>query len=348
MGSKGHHITLYPGPLSLTAQPGQRLSHALQARGLDIPLSCHNGVCGRCKARLSAGQVSSLTETWYALSKDEVAQGYILPCVATALSPLEIHMQSRCCPEDITKQTLNCRVSERQALSADIYRIVLTCPAGRRHQPHYLAGQYLLLHTEAQADPMPFSIANAPGSQQLVLHIRDSHDSASRVLLQQLQLDAQIKVELPFGDNVLQGDEQQPVILVAGGTGYAPLHALLEQALAQQPQRSLHLYWGARIRDELYLDQQIRDWQQQYPQLHYTPVLSAASEACGWQGAEGWVHSIVEQEQANLAQARIYACGPAAMIYALWETCHQQGLSADRFHSDLFSYAAPESYTPSS
>ena len=126
-----------------------------------------------------------------------------------------------------------------------------------------------------------------------------------------------LRIEGPFGTFGMHGESEAPAILLASGTGFAPIKALVERLIAEGSQRPLSLYWGGRSRQDLYLHALCVQWQQALPgQFHYVPVLSDAPAADGWTGRTGWVHQAVLHDHPDLSGHEVYACGTPPMVDA--------------------------------
>ena len=155
-----------------------------------------------------------------------------------------------------------------------------------------------------------------------------------------MQDKALLRLEAPLGTFFLREENDAPVLLVGGGTGFAPLKAMLEDALPRLPQRRFHLFWGARARRDLYLDALPRAWADQYPNFRYTPVLSEAMSGDVWTGEAGWVHEAVLRLYPNLAGNEVYMSGPPPMVAAARDAFVACGLDPERLYFDSFEYAA--------
>jgi CDP-4-dehydro-6-deoxyglucose reductase len=146
-----------------------------------------------------------------------------------------------------------------------------------------------------------------------------------------------LRIEGPFGTFFLREDNNKPVVLLASGTGFAPIKAIVEHMQAQGITRPTRLYWGARRRADLYQD----EWAQQaaaaLPWLSYIPVLSDALPEDGWSGRTGFVHQAVMADLPDLTGHQIYACGVPVMVdSARRDFVAQCGLPADEFYADAF------------
>ena len=129
------------------------------------------------------------------------------------------------------------------------------------------------------------------------------------------------------------------MILLAGGTGFAPIKALVEHAIHNHIARPMEIYWGARNRAGLYLPDLPRDWAAAHGHIRYVPVLSAASAQDAWQGRNGLVHRAVLEDHPDLAQYQVYACGAPAMIDAVRAEFAAHGLPVEEFFADAFTFA---------
>ncbi|VAW46303.1 hypothetical protein MNBD_GAMMA03-1772 [hydrothermal vent metagenome] len=198
------------------------------------------------------------------------------------------------------------------------------------HPIAYASGQYIMLGFDA-GDLKPFSIASAPRDDGLIeCHIRNQADSEWMQKLFAVQTGDQLVMEGPKDQISLQ-PAHQPIIFMAGGTGFAPMKALLETLLKEKIGVPIHFYWGARSRSELYMHKEMIALTDIHPNLEYIPVLSENSE--DWNGATGLVHQQVLKEHPNLTHITLYMCGPWPMIQAAKTMFLDAGLNAQAcFH----------------
>jgi CDP-4-dehydro-6-deoxyglucose reductase len=232
-----------------------------------------------------------------------------------------------------------CRVSRLEHLAPDVIRIYLKVPAAQRLQ--FLAGQYLNILLKGHA-PRAFSIANAPHADEFIeLHIRYVEGGYfTDQVFHMLREKALLRFQGPLGTFFLREDTDRPAILVGGGTGFAPLKAMLEHAFEIGLRQPLHLFWGARTRRDLYLDELPRQWARVYGNFRYTPVLSEPGPEDAWTGETGLVTDAVVKQYPDLAPYDIYASGPPVMVQAGHQLFTTHGLDESRFFSDAFEYAA--------
>jgi CDP-4-dehydro-6-deoxyglucose reductase len=340
-----HRITIEPSGHQFDVEPGNTLLRAALEAGIHLPYGCRNGTCGACKGRVVSGQVDRGLYTEGALSEAELARGYALFCCARPLSDLVIESREVGAVRDIPVKTLPCRVQKLARLAPDVMLLQLKLPASERLQ--FLAGQYIdILLKDGRR--RSFSIANAPQADDyLELHVRQvpgGHFTSH--VFQAMRARDILRLEGPHGDFFLREDSAKPVVLLAGGTGFAPIKAIVEHAFHQKSMRPMALYWGARDRAGLYLHELAERWAASHPGFMYVPVLSEPLNADGWQGRTGLVHQAVMADFPDLSGHQVYACGAPAMIEAArFDLISRCGLKNEDFFADAFTFAA-ESVNP--
>ena len=150
-----------------------------------------------------------------------------------------------------------------------------------------------------------------------------------------------LRIEGPLGSFYLREEYDKPMLFVAGGTGFAPIKAMLEHAFHHGVERPMVLYWGARSLVDLYMPQLPSQSQQQHANFTFIPVLSEPKADDGWPGRTGFVHQAVLDDFKDLSGYQVYACGAPPMIDAARKAfVHARGLPADEFFADSFTYAA--------
>jgi CDP-4-dehydro-6-deoxyglucose reductase len=151
-----------------------------------------------------------------------------------------------------------------------------------------------------------------------------------------------LRIQAPLGSFTLNEDSERPIILMGGGTGFAPLKGIIEHAFHLQLKRPMHLYWGVRSRRDLYLPDLPERWMSEHPGFRYTPVLSEPAADDHWEGRTGWVHEAVITDYPELDQYEIYMSGPPPMILSGKDTFLAHGLTEDHLYYDSFEYAGPK------
>ncbi len=331
-------VRIEPSGHEFEAAPQETILEAALREGFHLPYSCRNGACGTCKGRVVSGEVTQRDYEPKALSAQERAAGQALFCRAVPQGPVVIEAREIGIAKDIIIKTLPCRVARLEKLAPDVMRLLLKLPQNERLQ--YLAGQYIdILLKDGRR--RGFSLANAPSQDALLeLHVRHVPGGMfSGHVFTAMQERALLRFEGPLGTFFVREERDGPIILMAGGTGFAPMKAILEQLFHAQSRRSVHLYWGARARVDLYLHELVEDWARTHDTFRYTPVLSEPRPEDEWRGRVGYVHAAVAADHPDLSGYEVYASGPPQMIEAARAVFPGHGLGADAFFSDAFDYA---------
>lgn len=326
------------------ASENETVLAAALRQGVTLAYSCRNGDCGTCKGKIIAGQVDYGKYDAKAMRDEERAHGAALFCQAVPLSDLVIDAKEIAAAAGIPIRILPARVAKLERLADDVMQLSLKLAEGQRLQ--FLAGQYIdiLLSGNRRRS---FSLANAPQADAVLqLHIRHVPGGffTEQVFTTLKERDL-LRFQGPLGTFFLRGNadvpdaEKRPAILVAGGTGFAPIKSMIEQALAVDATRPLHLYWGVRARRDLYLHELPLSWAREHAGFRYTPVLSAPLPDDAWTGRTGWVHEAVVADYPDLSAHAVYGSGPPPMIAALKQAVKMHGLADDRLYYDSFEFA---------
>ena len=334
-----YQVTIQPSGHAFTVRQTESVLEAALRQGIILPYGCRNGACGSCLGTVLSGTVRYPGDPPPALAAAENAEGKALFCQARAASDLVIGVREVEALQDIEIRTLPCRVTRLEHLAPDVIRIYLKVPAAPRLR--FLAGQYLNILLKGHT-PRAFSIANAPHADEFIeLHIRYVEGGYfTDQVFHQLREKALLRMRGPLGTFFLREDTDRPAILIGGGTGFAPLKGMLEHAFEIGLRQSLHLFWGARARRDLYLDDLPRHWARLFGNFRYTPVLSEPGPDDAWTGETGLVTDAVVKHYPDLAPFDIYASGPPVMVQAGHRLFLDHGLDESRFFSDAFEYAA--------
>ena len=322
----------------LHAEADESVLDAALRQGLALPYGCRNGACRSCKGSILEGQVEYPGGIPKSLTSLDVAQGFALLCTAHATTDLRIAVEEIDSEQKIVVRNLPCRVARKHQLAHDVIGLELMLPASERLQ--YLPGQYvdvLLRDGRRRA----FSLANAAREDdRLELQIRRvPGGSFSEYVFQHLKERALLRLRGPLGSFYLRKKDHRPIILMAGGTGFAPIKAIVEGALADGFPGKMHLYWGVRACRDLYMHELASTWAAEHEALEYTPVLSEPMPGDEWTGRTGFVHDALIADLADLSPFTVYVSGPPLMVTAGRENFIAHGLDPARFHSDSFDYA---------
>ncbi len=333
-------VSIQPSGHQFQCKEGETILQGALNNGIGLAYGCRNGACGSCKGRVVAGSVDYGKHAPSILTDDEKARGMALFCCAKPLSEVTIEAREVGAIKDLQVKILPSRVQAIERPAEDVVVISLKLPANERLQ--FLAGQYVdfLLKDGKRRS---FSLATAPHDDKLLeLHIRHVPGGFfTDLLFTQYQGREILRFEGPLGSFYLREESTRPIIFVAGGTGFAPIKAMIEHALYSKLDRAMVLYWGARALPDLYLPHLPGQWQTDHPNFTFIPVLSDPRPEDDWPGRTGFVHEAVIADFADLSGYDVYACGGPGMIDAARRDFTQRcGLPADQFYADSFTYAA--------
>lgn len=322
---------------TFTVREGESVLTAALRQGVMLPYSCKNGTCGSCEGKLESGRVRYPFHPPLALSDEEAAKGEVLLCQAEPLEDLVIRAREIEAVRDIQVRKMPVRVTEKTALSDDVVLLRLKLPAAQRLQ--FLAGQYVdVLLPEGKR--RAFSIASAPQHEdEIELHIRhvEGGDFTGWVFDELRERDI-LRLEGPLGTFFIRNDEpSRPMILMGGGTGFAPLKSMIEDLLAHHDKRPLHLFWGARTVRELYMHDKARRWADQNEHISYSTALTEPGNDASGHFA-GFVHEAVLAQYPDLNAFDIYMSGPPAMIENARRACMEHGAHQQRIFFDSFEF----------
>ena len=345
------NITVQPSGRNFSANPEESILAAGIRQGIGLPYGCKDGACGSCKCKKLDGTVVHGAHQSKALSEEEEAAGYVLTCCAVPQT--DVVLESRQVTEAgaFPVRKMPVRVTKLEKLSHDVMGVTLQLPANDTVQFH--AGQYIefILRDGARRS---YSMANAPhtlmqpvpggttSAPMVELHIRHMPGGKFTDHVFSAMKEKEIlRVEGPYGSFFLREDSAKPIILLASGTGFAPIKAVLEHLQFRGITRPVTLYWGGRRPEDLYLDAWVKEQVAAMPGLTYVPVVSNATAEDAWAGRTGFVHKAVLEDFADLSGHQVYACGaPIVVDSARADYTAQAGLPEDEFFADSFTSEA--------
>ncbi len=336
-------ITVQPSGRTFQAEADETLLGAAIRQGIGLPYGCRDGACGSCKSLLIEGRVVHGTHQQKALSTDEESRGLVLTCCGVAQG--DVVLEARMVPGagEFPVRKMPCRVVSIAKPAPDVALLTLQLPANDTMRYH--AGQYVefILRDGARRS---YSMANAPHTQAdrpaIELHVR--HMPGGKFTDQvfgALKEKDILRIEGPFGSFFLRENSAKPIVLLASGTGFAPIKAIIEHIEFKGITRPTTLYWGCRSRADLYLHEWAEQAASRLPHLRYVPVLSEAKPEDRWSGRTGLVHRAVMQDLPDLSGHQVYACGVPIMVdSAQSDFVSACDLPADEFYADAFTSEA--------
>ena len=338
-------ITVQPSGRSFEAEPQETMLMAGIRQGIGLPYGCKDGACGSCKCKKLSGSVHHGPHQDKALSAQEEADGYVLTCCGTPTSDVVLESRQVTHAGAFPIKKMPARVAALERLSPDVMRLKLQLPANDVIQYH--AGQYVefILRDGARRS---YSMANAPhtliesGAPMVELHLRHMPGGKFTDHVFGAMKEKEIlRIEGPYGSFYLRDDSPKPMVLLASGTGFAPIKAIIEHMQFMGITRDAVLYWGGRRPQDLYLNDWVQAKCAEMPHLKYVPVVSDALPEDGWSGRTGFVHRAVLQDFPDLSGHQVYACGAPIVVDSARKDYEQlAGLPEEEFYADAFTSEA--------
>jgi CDP-4-dehydro-6-deoxyglucose reductase len=334
-------ITVQPSGHTFDCEADETILGAAIRAGIGLPYGCKNGACGSCKGKVVSGSVAHKPHQERALSAAEAAEGFSLFCCATTGADLVIEAREVAGSSDYPVRKMPSRVQSMEQLAPDVVVIKLQLPANEALA--YRAGQYIEFMLR-DGKRRSYSIANAPSSLEspLELHIRYMKDGLfTEQVFNTMKVRDILRFEGPLGTFFLREDSARPIVLLASGTGFAPIKALVEHLIHLKSERPVRLYWGGRRPRDLYMHALAEQWARTLPDFVYVPVVSDALPEDQWQGRTGFVHRAVVDDLPDLSGYQVYACGAPVMVDAAKRDFTTQcALPAEEFYADAFTTQA--------
>lgn len=331
-----HTVTLDGSGQQFAVAAGETVLEGARRAGLALPYSCLAGVCGSCKATLLEGECGYPRNPPSALSAAEQSRNQILLCQAVPVADLRIAAREVPSVGDIRPRRFTLRVVGKSLLGADVARLLLVPAEGGAMRR--LPGQYLDVLIE-DGKRRAFSIANAPEAGGAIeLHVRRvAGGGFTGRVFDELQGGDLLQVEGPLGTFVPREDSERPMLMMAGGTGFAPIKALVEHFVELGARRPITLYWGVRDAADLYLRELPEQWAREVPGFRFVPVVSDPERAGGLR--VGLAHEALLEDHPALDAFDVYMGGPPSMVDAGRRAFVDAGLPEERLYFDSFDYA---------
>jgi CDP-4-dehydro-6-deoxyglucose reductase len=333
-------ITVQPSGHQFSCEADETVLAAAMRAGVGLPYGCKNGACSSCRGKVVSGSVTHKPHQERALTKEDEAKGYSLFCCAIAHEDLVIEAREVAGSDDYPIRKMPSRVATLEKVAPDVVVMTLQLPANETLK--FRAGQYIEFMLR-DGKRRSYSLASPPDQDQpLSLHIRHMPGGlfTDQVFSTMKERDI-LRFEGPMGTFFVREDSDKPMVLLASGTGFAPIKSIVEHLRAQNSTRQMTLYWGGRRPQDLYMDALCRQWEAILPNFTYVPVVSAAQPEDNWHGRTGFVHAAVLADLPDLSGHQVYACGaPIVIESAKRDFIALSNLPEEEFYADAFTTEA--------
>lgn len=339
--NESRKATIKPGGEIFDVPRNRTLLQAANDKGIAFPQHCTVGTCGNCRCKLINGEVRALRDFSYTLTQAEISDGYILACQSLLKGDIVIELESDRVAEHPV-ETFTGKITETKMLTHDIMEVIV-----QLDRPiEYTAGQFADIFIREDKDEFArhrsYSFASAPeanGSRTPAFHVRRVNGgSYTEWLFERDRVGEAFELRGPQGNFWLRPAEA-PLLCIAGGSGMAPIKAILEDAAAQNINRPVTYLFGARTQRDLYCLDEVEALQKQWQnRFQFIPILSEEPEDSDWSGKRGFVSDFVNKETTgfDLENCHTYLCGPPVMIDAALVVLENNRVAIEHVHYDKF------------
>jgi len=322
------------GAQPIEVQAKETILQAALRADVAFPHSCRVGGCAGCKCQLNEGKVKELTESSYILTAEELSQGYILACQAVPKEDVSISVELDTYAQSFEVMRQTGTITKQWKLTQDITALEISLP---QNMP-YAAGQFVNLAISGFSNAVrSYSFATAPNavSNNVQLYIKHvSGGVLSPVVHVENLVGKDIVLDGPHGNFYLR-DSDAPMLCIAGGSGLAPVKALLEQAFIDKVKRDVTFIFAARTQQDLYCLNEINEMSKSWlGSFEFIPVLSNEADSSEWKGERGYVTDVLPKLLTGEEQA--YLCGPPPMIDAAVEMLRHHSVPSHHIFFDKF------------
>lgn len=333
-------ITVLPSGHQFACEADETVLAAAIRAGIGLPYGCKNGACSSCKGKVVVGSVEHKAHQQRALTDAEKADGFALFCCATTGADLTIEAREVAGSTDYPVRKMPSRVASIEKVAPDVVVLTLQLPANEALA--YRAGQYIEFMLK-DGKRRSYSMASAPSLDgPITLHIRYMAGGlfTEHVFNTMKERDI-LRFEGPLGTFFLQEESDKPIVMLASGTGFAPIKALVEHMIHVKSTRPVSLYWGGRRPLDLYMSALCEEWAATLPNFSFIPVISHAFPEDHWKGRTGFVHTAVMHDLPDMSAYQVYACGaPVVVDSARRDFVAECKLPAEEFYADAFTSEA--------
>jgi len=331
-------VRLAPFDIEFACGEDESILAAALREGIGLRYGCKHGACGSCKAKIVDGEVDVSAASGFALMDYEREAGMALLCSAYPLEDVVIELSDYDEVELRAARPINvyrCHVVALEQIAADIWRLLLLTTGPERFE--YDPGQFAELCIAGSGHWRAYSMANLPDDngrvEFLIKQVPDGQFSSA--LTERVRTGDELMLRGPYGQfGVTRG--HAPIVMIAGGSGMAPILALLRSLAAEGSARPVTFFYGARRYEDLICADDIEAIGKALASFAFIPALSDPVVPEKWTGETGLITEVIDRLSGNLRGAEAYLCGPPGMIDAAIEVLKAHGMFASRIRYDKF------------
>lgn len=291
----------------------QTVADAAYQSKINIPFDCRDGACGTCKAFCESGDFDEGDFVDDAMTQDELDNGFCLPCQAKPRSDMVLQIRTTSVLAKTGPETFNATVTKVGPLSDTVFELELEVED--RERLNFLPGQYVNITVPGSEETRSYSFATGPQEDKIAFLIKNTPNGLMTNWLKDVaKVGDKLEFEGPMGSFFLR-EPLQPVLLLAGGTGLAPVMSIMESLandeLLDVPVR---LIYGANTSEDLVRLEEIAAYKDRIDDFNFFTVLSQEEghERCGFV-----TDHMDSTEHLAEGEADSYLCGPPPMVEAV-------------------------------
>ncbi|HEY8362096.1 MAG TPA: 2Fe-2S iron-sulfur cluster binding domain-containing protein [Tissierellaceae bacterium] len=321
-----------------TVKGGSSLLSTLREQKIFIPSACGGkGTCGYCKVRILEGGGPILPTEMPFLNEEEIKNGIRLSCQCKVKENIKIEI-----PEELFNvKEYTAVVEEIEDVTSVIKRLKLKLPEGE--EINFKPGQYIQLKApkyEGNDEEVyrAYSIASSPfDKNHIELFIGYVPNGICTTYVHKyLKVGDTVEINGPYGEFYFHEDNDREVVLVAAGTGIAPILSILRYMKEKNIKRKAIFFYGARTPDDLVLPDYLKELENIMYDFKYIPTLSRVTEEHNWKGERGRVNVAIEKYLENGENKEAYLCGNKAMIETMIQALTKKGIPEELIYYDKF------------
>ena len=315
----------------ITCAEDQTVADASYRARINIPLDCRDGACGTCKAFCESGEYDGGTYIEDALAPDEAEQGFVLPCSMRPKSDLVLQIASTSAVAKTRAATHRATLTRVERLSATTY--ALGVEIEDRDALAFLPGQYVNIDVPGSGEARSYSFCTAPEDKALGFLVKlTPGGTMSTWLSEQAAVGDRVTFSGPHGSFFLR-EAARPLLLLAGGTGLAPILSIVRTLRDTGSTRPVHLVYGVSTDEDLVETALIDELAQELPQLTWDYCVADPDSSAPHQG---YVTSLIRPEHLYDGDVAVYLCGPPPMVEAVRRFFADQGVEPTGFYYEKF------------
>jgi propane monooxygenase reductase subunit len=352
--SDKHTVRFEPVGIDIEVSEDQNVLRAAAEQGIMLMHGCKEGQCASCKSFVLDGEDYELDRySTFALPDFEREEGFTLLCRTHVYEDVTIELLNY--DEDMIRSGLPIQDVVTEVVSIDPVTPDMRHVVLRLVEPQelrFFPGQYVDIKLPGTEATRSFSMANTTTRDkgELEFVIRVYPDGLfSSFLASELKAGDRLDITGPFGVFTLREGNDGDLVFVGGGAGMAPILSVLRSLVERGITRKATVYYGARGKNDLCFDKELRELEDTLPEFRYVPALSESTDGDGWEGEKGLITDVVRRlEGGNLSGADAYVCGPPPMVEAAIALLTELGTPEKRIYYDKFTTTGDPETEPAS